>query len=50
MMRNFRLSDDLAFRFGDKNWAEYPLTTKKIYFLDCRIWSNRRNFQYISRL
>ncbi len=29
MMRNFRLSDDLAFRFGDKNWAEYPLTTKK---------------------
>ncbi len=29
LMRNFKLSDDLAFRFGDTNWAEYPLTAQK---------------------
>ena len=24
LMRNFKLSDDLAFRFSNKNWSEYP--------------------------
>lgn len=29
LMKNYKLSDDVAFRFGDQNWAEYPLTADK---------------------
>lgn len=29
MMRNYRLSDDIAFRFSDTRWCEYPLTAEK---------------------
>ncbi len=29
LMKNYKLSDDLAFRFGNKQWEEYPLTTEK---------------------
>ena len=29
MMRNYKLSDDIAFRFGNKDWSEYPLTAGK---------------------
>lgn len=29
LMKNYKLSDDIAFRFGDSNWAEYPLTADK---------------------
>jgi alpha-amylase len=29
LMKNYRLSDDLAFRFGNKNWDSYPLSTEK---------------------
>jgi alpha-amylase len=29
LLRNFRLSDDLSFRFGVKSWNEYPLTADK---------------------
>jgi alpha-amylase len=29
LLKNFRLSDDLAFRFSDKNWSGYPLTASK---------------------
>ncbi|MGL4907780.1 MAG: glycoside hydrolase family 57 protein [Bacteroidales bacterium] len=29
LLRNFRLSDDIAFRFSDQNWSEFPLTTDK---------------------
>lgn len=29
LMKNYHLSDDLAFRFGDKNWSEWPLTADK---------------------
>lgn len=29
LMKNYRLSDDVAFRFSDKNWSEWPLTTEK---------------------
>lgn len=25
LLKNYRLSDDLAFRFGDKNWSQWPL-------------------------
>ncbi len=29
LLKNYRLSDDIAFRFSDKNWKEWPLTTDK---------------------
>ncbi len=29
LMKNYRLSDDIAFRFSNKGWAEWPLTTDK---------------------
>jgi alpha-amylase len=29
LLRNFVLSDDIAFRFSNKNWNEWPLTTDK---------------------
>ena len=29
LMRNFKLSDDIAFRFSNTNWEEYPLTAEK---------------------
>lgn len=29
LMRNYKLSDDIAFRFSNKNWAEFPLSTRK---------------------
>jgi len=34
--RNFKLSDDIAFRFSNKGWSEYPLTAEK--FVD---WINK---------
>jgi alpha-amylase len=29
LLKNYKLSDDLAFRFSDKTWKEYPLTIHK---------------------
>jgi alpha-amylase len=29
LMKNYRLSDDVAFRFSSKSWSEWPLTTEK---------------------
>ncbi len=29
LMKNYKLSDDIAFRFGDSQWSEYPLTADK---------------------
>jgi len=29
MLKNFKLSDDIAFRFSDQGWDEYPLTAEK---------------------
>jgi alpha-amylase len=29
LMKNYRLSDDIAFRFGNSDWSEYPLTADK---------------------
>jgi alpha-amylase len=29
LLRNYRLSDDVAFRFSERNWVEYPLTAAK---------------------
>lgn len=35
LLRNFQMSDDLTFRFGQKEWSEWPLTAEK--FVD---WLN----------
>ncbi|WP_373521300.1 glycoside hydrolase family 57 protein [Aquiflexum sp.] len=35
LLKNFQLSDDIAFRFSNKTWSDYPLTTEK--FVD---WIN----------
>lgn len=29
LLKNYRLSDDIAFRFGNRGWAEWPLSTEK---------------------
>lgn len=29
LMKNYRLSDDIAFRFSDKGWSQWPLTAEK---------------------
>ena len=29
LLKNYRLSDDVAFRFSDVNWAEFPLSPKR---------------------
>jgi len=29
LMKNYKLSDDIAFRFGNSEWLEYPLTADK---------------------
>ena len=38
ILKNYKLSDDIAFRFSDKNWPEYPLTVGKF-----TQWLNRTN-------
>jgi alpha-amylase len=29
LLKNYRLSDDIAFRFGDRNWGGHPLSAEK---------------------
>jgi len=29
LLKNYKLSDDIAFRFSDKSWSEWPLTSEK---------------------
>ena len=29
LLKNYKLSDDIAFRFSNKSWAEHPLTATK---------------------
>ncbi|TSC63411.1 MAG: hypothetical protein Athens041674_163 [Parcubacteria group bacterium Athens0416_74] len=29
LLKNYRLSDDIAFRFSSREWSEWPLTTEK---------------------
>jgi alpha-amylase len=29
LLKNYRLSDDIAFRFSDRNWADFPLSAEK---------------------
>ena len=35
LLRNYKLSDDIAFRFSNNNWSEFPLTADKyIHWLE----------------
>lgn len=35
LLKNYRLSDDIAFRFSNKQWSEWPLTAEKyLHWLD----------------
>lgn len=35
LLKNYKLSDDIAFRFGDQSWKEWPLTADKFaHWLD----------------
>ncbi|MCE5185226.1 MAG: glycoside hydrolase family 57 protein [Planctomycetaceae bacterium] len=38
LLKNYALSDDIAFRFGNRTWQEYPLTAEKF-----ASWINRIN-------
>lgn len=38
LLKNYSLSDDIAFRFGNRAWPEYPLTAEKF-----ATWVNRVN-------
>ncbi|MGV8161769.1 MAG: glycoside hydrolase family 57 protein [Candidatus Nanoarchaeia archaeon] len=38
LLKNYRLSDDVAFRFSDKNWVDHPLYVEK--YVD---WINQVN-------
>jgi len=38
LLKNYKLSDDIAFRFSDKNWKEHPLTAEKYAH-----WINQTN-------
>ncbi|MBU0727295.1 hypothetical protein KKA95_01275, partial [Patescibacteria group bacterium] len=29
LLKNYKLSDDIAFRFGNRGWSEWPMTTDK---------------------
>jgi alpha-amylase len=35
LLKNYKLSDDIAFRFGQRDWPEWPLTADKfVHWLD----------------
>jgi alpha-amylase len=35
LLKNYRLSDDIAFRFGNRDWEGWPLTTEKfLHWID----------------
>ncbi|MDP6543863.1 MAG: glycoside hydrolase family 57 protein [Phycisphaerae bacterium] len=38
LLKNYRLSDDIAFRFSNQSWSEWPLTAEKF-----TAWVNRIN-------
>jgi len=38
LLKNYKLSDDIAFRFSEKSWKEWPLTSEKF-----AQWVNRIN-------
>jgi len=41
LLRNYSLSDDIAFRFSDRNWGEWPLTCDKFLSWMKASWTTR---------
>jgi alpha-amylase len=39
LTKNYKLSDDIAFRFSNKQWEEYPLTTDKFMHWANAAWN-----------
>jgi alpha-amylase len=42
ILRNYKLTDDIGFRFSNKSWSEYPLTAEKY-----AEWLSQTSGQYI---
>lgn len=41
LLKNYRLSDDIAFRFSDKGWSQWPLTSEKYHsWIDTALQDN----------
>jgi alpha-amylase len=40
LLKNYKLSDDIAFRFSEKSWKEWPLTTEKFAGWVCAVNGN----------
>ncbi|MBN2019983.1 MAG: glycoside hydrolase family 57 protein [Sedimentisphaerales bacterium] len=38
LLKNYRLSDDIAFRFSERNWSQWPMTADKFAY-----WVNQVN-------
>ncbi|NTW61645.1 polysaccharide deacetylase family protein, partial [Candidatus Saccharibacteria bacterium] len=39
LLKNYKLSDDIAFRFSNQNWSEWPLTSDKYsQWTDASLW------------
>ena len=41
LLRNFRMSDDIAFRFSEQKWTEWPLTADKFAFWMKKVGDNQ---------
>ena len=41
LLRNFRMSDDIAFRFSERKWSEWPLTADKFAFWLKKVGDNQ---------
>ena len=41
LLKNYRLSDDIAFRFSDKDWADWPLSADKY-----KLWAETATYDY----
>ena len=41
LLRNFRMSDDIAFRFSERKWTEWPLTADKFAYWMKKVGDNQ---------
>lgn len=50
LMRHYKLSDDIAFRFGDSDWEEYPLTVEKFvhWMIKLTLGEHRQRTQFLN--
>ncbi len=51
LLKYYRLSDDIAFRFSDRNWPEYPLTVNKfLHWVDRLDFNNKEGYNLFLNL